>query len=121
MIDFKEDFIIWLRSDKRGEHLPKFYLFESKFPRTVNFTKRFKKLLKENKIECDLRTNGTRFEYDSSDNIGWVLLFAEKDELNLAREKLTNFEYDAQKLFNVSGNGWETGLNVMLNFNKYYK
>ena len=101
---------------------PKFYLFESKYPKRINFTEGFKKLLKDLKIDCDLHLSATRYAYDSSDNTAWVLFFGEnKKELEKTRELLNNIEYDNQKVFNVSGNGWGTGLSVMLNYNKFYK
>lgn len=101
---------------------PKFYLFESKYPKRKNFTQGFKKLLRDLKINCDLRLSATRYAYDSSDNTAWVLFFGEnKKELEKARELLQNIEYNSQKVFNISGNGYGTGLSVLLNYNKFYK
>lgn len=101
---------------------PKFYLFESKYPQRKNYTKGFKKLLEDLKISCGLIPSCTRYAYDNSDNTDWVLFFGdEKENLNKVKEQLRDIEYDGQKVFNVSGNGYGTGLSVMLNYNKFYK
>ncbi len=101
---------------------PKFYLFESKYPRRKNFTKGFLKLCKDLKVKADIRFSCTRYAYDSSDNTAWVLLFGgDKKELERVRSLLYDIEYDNQKVFNVSGNGYGTGLSIMLNYNKFYK
>ena len=103
---------------------PAFYLFQKKYPKRKNFNEGFLKLCKELKINADIRSFCTRRAYDNSDYTGWSLLFRTKQgtspqkELERVKELLNNIEYKDQKVFNVSGNGWGTGLSVMLNINK---
>jgi hypothetical protein len=104
------------------ENHPKFYLFESKYPRRKNFTEGFLKLCKDLKVKANITLSITRYAYDSSDNTAWVLFFGDDiKELERVREQLYNIEYNNQKVFNISGNGYGTGLSVMLNYNKFYK
>lgn len=101
---------------------PAFYLFESKYPKRTHYTSGFKKLLKDLKVDCDLRLSCTRDAYDDSDNTAWILLFGKnRQELDRVRDLLLKVEYRKQKVFSVSGNGYGTGLSVMLNYNKEYK
>jgi hypothetical protein len=104
---------------------PKFYLFESKYPKRVHFTTGFKKLLSDLKIEGDLYKSVTRYEYDNSDNTAWVLYYGESKEARNrvieVRNILHSIEYRKQKVFNVSGNGYGTGVSIMLNYNNFYK
>lgn len=101
---------------------PKFYLFESKFPKRTNFTEGFIKLCKELDIKYEIKVSCTRYAYDNSDNTVWILFFGDDIEERIkATELLLNVEYDEQKVFSVSGNGYGTGLTVMLKFNKFYK
>lgn len=100
---------------------PEFYLFASKYPKRKNFTKGFIKLCKDLNINSEVKTSITRYAYDNSDNTAWILNFGEdKKELNSAKDKLNSIEYREQKVFNVSGNGFGTGLSIMLNYNKYW-
>ena len=102
--------------------IPNFYLFESKFPKRTNFTEGFIKLCKELDIKCEIKASCTRYAYDNSDNTVWILFFGNDNEARIkATELLLEIEYDEQKVFNVSGNGYGTGLTVMLKFNKFYK
>ena len=79
-------------------------------------------MCKELEIKNEIKPFCTRYEYDSSDYIAWVIFpINNKEELKKIRDILLSIEYQEQKLFNVSGNGWGTGLSVMLNYNKYYK
>lgn len=100
---------------------PSFYLFESKYPKRNHFTIGFKKLLKELGIKADLRLSVTRYAYDSSDNVNWVLLYGEdKERLEQDKQKLENIKYKEDPVFNITGNGYGTGFSVGLNINKYY-
>lgn len=115
------DYIIEILYPNSKNH-PNFYLFESKYPKRKHFTSGFLKLCKELKIGADIKLSCNRYEYDDSDNTAWILFFGEnKKELEKTREHLQNIEYNNQKVFNVSGNGYGTGLSVMLNYNKFWK
>lgn len=99
-----------------------FYLFRTKYPKWKNYTKGFKKLLVELDIKAELKLSCTRYEYDDSDNTSWVLLYGKKtSQIQIDRGKLMDIECDGQKVFNVSGNGYGTGLSIMLNYNKRFK
>jgi len=92
-----------------------FYIFESKYPDAKNFTERFKELLKELDIQGELLLSATRYAYDNSDNTNWILNYKDKELLKKDREKLLGVKYGDKEVFDISGNGWGTGIYVSLN------
>ncbi len=100
----------------------KTYRFEEIKPRIKYLSKNFKKLLKENDIKPEItRALSTRYAYDNSDFTSWILYFGEnKEKMNEARTKLASFIYEDKPVFNISGNGWGTGLTIMLNLSSKY-
>jgi len=98
-----------------------FYIFESKYPDSKNFTEDFKEILKEIDIQGELLLSATRYAYDNSDNTSWVLNYKDKELLEIDREKLSKITYEDKEVFNISGNGWGTGLYVSLDYHKISK
>ena len=102
---------------------PSFYLFESLYPKRKHYTKGFRKLLKELNINPkNIYNSCTRDPYNNSDNTAWILFYgSNKEQLIIDKGKLNDIEFNGQKVFNVSGNGFGTGLSILLNYNKCYK
>lgn len=100
----------------------KTYRFEEIKPKVKHLSTGFKKFIKENEIEPEwIKEISTRHAYDNSDFTSWHLFFGEnKEKINEARTKLASFIYKDKPVFNVSGNGWGTGLTIMLNLSSNY-
>lgn len=93
------------------------YRFEQIKPNIKNLDKGFKKFLVENDITPEwIKSSCTRYEYDDSDYTAWHLFYGEnKEQMGKDREILSSVIFKDKQVFNVSGNGWGTGLSVMLN------
>ena len=98
-----------------------FYIFESKYPDSKNFTEDFKEILKELNIQGELLLSATRYAYNNSDNTSWILNYKDKELLEIDREKLLKIKYEDKDVFNISGNGYGTGLYVTLDYHKIPK
>lgn len=93
-----------------------YYYFQDKYPKYKNFDKGFRELFKD---VSDIRSGITRFEYDDADYTNWTLIFGEdKEKLKEVEQRLEDIKIRNNKVFNISGNGWGTGLSVMLNYKK---
>lgn len=98
------------------------YRFEQIKPKVIHISTGFKEFLKENGIKpLKIFEGSTRYAYDSSDFTSWHLFFGEdKEKLKEARTILASFEYKDKPIFSVTGNGWGTGLSIMLNLSSNY-
>ena len=62
-----------------------------------------------------LNIKPTKINWLFLDNSGAVLLFDNKDEIKTAKERLNTLESNGKLIYNVSGNGWGTGISLMKN------
>jgi hypothetical protein len=100
----------------------KTYRFEEINSNMENLNKSFKDFLLENGITPEwIKETMTRYEYNDSDFIGWHLFYGDKKEqIKVDKDLLLSFIYKEKSVFNVSGNGWGTGLSIMLNLSSNY-
>ena len=94
----------------------KTYRFEEIKPNVKNLNRSFNKFLLDNKISPEwIKTGSTRYAYDDSDFTSWHLFYGDKrEQMKIAKELLSSFIHKDKPVFNVSGNGWGTGLSIML-------
>ncbi|MBE7661501.1 hypothetical protein [Tenacibaculum finnmarkense] len=95
-----------------------FYYFQSKFPKRKNFTEGFKKIIKKINVKGELILSATRYAFDDSDNTNWILNYNDKEKLLKDKEALLMIKYRKVPIFNVTGNGYGTGICVSLNSRK---
>lgn len=100
----------------------KTYRFEEIKPRVKHLSKAFKRFIKGSGLEpIWVKEISTRYAFDDSDFTSWHLFFGEdRIKIDEARVILTSFIYKDKPIFSVSGNGWGTGLSVMLNLSSKF-
>ena len=92
------------------------YRFEQIKPNIENLNRSFNEFLSDNKITPEwIKASMTKKAYDNSDFTSWHLFYGDKKEqMKVAKDLLSSFIYKDKPVFNVSGNGWGTGLSIML-------
>jgi hypothetical protein len=94
----------------------KTYRFEQIKPNIKNLNRSFNKFLSDNKITPEwIKPLSTKKAYDDSDFTSWHLFYGnKKEQMKVDKDLLSSFIYKDKPVFNISGNGWGTGLSIML-------